>query len=142
MVDEIIYKTDLANVDWLGMKSVLAADQFDNGRSPDQLRAPFANSYAAVIAYIDSKIVATARILSDGICNAYVVDVWTYTPFRRRGIASKMMQILLEQVPGQHVYLFTDEAVEFYETLGFKSQSTGMGQVVGKWLQGKVAELE
>ena len=142
MVDEIIYKTDLANVDWLGMKSVLAADQFDNGRSPDQLRAPFANSYAAVIAYIDRKIVATARILSDGICNAYVVDVWTYTPFRRRGIASKMMQILLEQVPGQHVYLFTDEAVEFYETLGFKSQSTGMGQVVGKWLQGKVAELE
>jgi len=138
--DQIIYKTDLANVDWQQMKSILAADQFYNGRSPDQLRESFANSYGSVIAYADDKIVGTARVLSDQVCNAYIVDVWTYTPFRRRGIASKMMQILLEQVPGQHVYLFTDEAVEFYESLGFKAHSVGMGQVVGTWLRGKKAK--
>jgi predicted GNAT family acetyltransferase len=140
--DQIIYKTNLTNVDWQEMKSLLAADQFDNGRSPDQLQESFANSYATVIAFSDGKIVGTARALSDEVCNAYIVDVWTYTPFRKRGIASKMMRILLKQVPGQHVYLFTDDAVEFYESLGFKAQSIGMGQVVGKWLQGKKAKSD
>ena len=140
MSDEIIYKTDLAKVDWQEMKSILAADQFDNGRSPAQLEESFSNSFATVIAYSDNKIVATARILSDNVCNAYIVDVWTYSPYRRRGIASKMMQILLEQVSGQHVYLFTDEAVDLYKSLGFKPHSTGMGRVVGKWLQGKTTD--
>jgi predicted GNAT family acetyltransferase len=135
--DEIIYKTDLANVDWQEMKSTLEADQFDNGRSPLQLQESFSNSFATVIANSESRIVGTARVLSDGVCNAYIVDVWTYTPFRRRGIASKMMRILLEQVPGQHVYLFTDEAVDLYKSLGFKPHSTGMGRVIGKWLQGR-----
>jgi len=134
--DEVIYKTDLGNVDWQEMKSTLAIDQFDNGRSPSQLQESFTNSFASVLAYSDNEIVGTARVLSDGICNAYIVDVWTRTDHRRRGVASKMMGILLDQVPGQHVYLFTDQAVEFYETLGFKPQSIGMGKVVGKWLQG------
>jgi SAM-dependent methyltransferase len=134
MSKKVIYKTDLENVDWQAMKSTLAADQFDNGRSPAQLQESFANSYAKVIAYAGSVIVGTARALSDGVCNAYIVDVWTLTNYRRSGIASKMMEILMDQLHGQHVYLFTDEAVEFYETLGFEAQSVGMGRVVGKWL--------
>jgi predicted GNAT family acetyltransferase len=134
--DAIIYKTDLVNVDWQEMKSTLAIDQFDNGRSPTQLQESFTNSFASVIAYSDNEIVGTARVLSDGICNAYIVDVWTFTKYRRRGVASTMMNILLKHLSGQHVYLFTDQAVEFYETLGFKPQSVGMGKVVGEWLQG------
>ena len=134
--DAIIYKTDLVNVDWQEMKSTLAIDQFDNGRSPTQLQESFTNSFASVIAYSDNEIVGTARVLSDGICNAYIVDVWTFTKYRRRGVASTMMNILLNHVSGQHVYLFTDRAVEFYETLGFKTQSVGMGKVVEEWLQG------
>ena len=135
MKNAISYKTDLQNVDWQAMKSTLAADQFDNGRSPAQLQESFTNSYATVIAYTGGEIIGTARALSDDVCNAYVVDVWTVSKFRRRGVASKMMEILLDQLKGQHVYLFTDEVVEFYESIGFEAQSIGMGKVVGKWLQ-------
>ena len=46
-----------------------------------------------------------------------------------------MMKVLLAKLEGQHVYLFTDE-YSFYEQLGFKPQSTGLGLVVGQWLQG------
>jgi SAM-dependent methyltransferase len=136
-MDEVIYKTDLMNVDWQAMKSTLVADHFDNGRSPAQLQASFSNSYATVIATIGGEIIGTARVLSDGVCNAYVVDVWTLSKYRRQGVASKMMEILLAQLEGQHVYLFTDEAAEFYKTLGFEAQSIGMGKVVGDWLQNK-----
>jgi len=107
--DEVKYKTALENVDWQEMKSTLAAEHFDNGRTPKQLRESFKSSYATVIAYTNERIIGTARVLSDGVCNAYIVDVWTLTTYRRRGIARTMMKMLLAQLEGQHVYLFTDE---------------------------------
>ncbi|MUL37560.1 GNAT family N-acetyltransferase [Gloeocapsopsis dulcis] len=134
MAAQAIYVTDLQHIDWQEMKSTLAADAFDNGRTPEQLQASFENSYATVIAYINAQIVGTARVLSDGVCNAYIVDVWTLTQYRRRGIATAMMQLLLAKLEGQHVYLFTDDAIEFYEKLGFEAQPTGLGTVVGQWL--------
>jgi predicted GNAT family acetyltransferase len=133
---EITYETNLGDVDWAEMKATLAGDDFDNGRTPEQLRASFENSCAAVIAYEGGRIVGTARVLSDGVCNAYVVDVWTLTPYRKRGIARRMLETLEAGLKGQHVYLFTDDAADFYAKLGYKEQPTGMSKVVGVWLRG------
>jgi predicted GNAT family acetyltransferase len=130
----IIYKLSLDGVDWHEMKATLTTDNFDNGRSVEQLEASFANSHSACIAYANGKIVGTARVLSDGVCNAYVVDVWTLTQFRYQGIARTMMEMLLEKLPGQHVYLFTDDAVDFYKSLGFVERPTGLEKVIGQWL--------
>jgi len=134
---DIIYKTDLDAVDWAEMKATLHQDNFDNGRSPKQLQTSFENSFATCIAYADNQIIGTARVLSDGICNAYLIDVWTFSPYRRRGIATRMISILLSRLSGQHVYLFTDDAAELYTKLGFVEQSIGMGQVIGTWLSTK-----
>ncbi|XGV97672.1 MAG: GNAT family N-acetyltransferase [Leptolyngbya sp. BL-A-14] len=133
MID-ITYKTDLRQVNWEEMKTTLRQDKFDNGRSPMQLKTSFENSYATCIAYTEGRIIGTARVLSDGVCNAYIVDVWTFSPFRHQGIAKTMMQSLLSQLKGQHVYLFTDDVVDFYKKLGFVEQPTGLGQVINTWL--------
>jgi predicted GNAT family acetyltransferase len=133
-MQKVTYKTNLANVDWTEMKTTLHLDAFDNGRSPKQLKRSFENSYATCIAYADNRIIGTARVLSDGVCNAYVVDVWTLTAYRGQGIARQMMQILLDKLKGQHVYLFTDDTPEFYRKIGFTEQPIGMGQVIGRWL--------
>jgi hypothetical protein len=45
-----------------------------------------------------------------------------------------MIRYLLEQVPGQHVGLQTDDAQRFYGSLGFKSQPEFWSRVVGSWL--------
>ena len=131
---EFIYKTNLENIDWAEMKTTLHQDNFDNGRSPEQLKASFENSYAVCIAYSENRIIGTARVLSDGVCNAYLVDVWTLSEFRRKGIASTMIQKLMSQLSGQHVYLQTDDASELYTKHGFVEQPLGMGKVIGKWL--------
>lgn len=131
---EIIYKTSLDEVDWARLKETLAADNFDNGRTPEQLRLSFQNSYAAVIAYDGDRIVGTARVLSDGVCNAYVIDVWTRSQYRRLGIARTMMSKLEEKLEGQHIYLFSEDMPEFYKELGFLEQPTGLSKVKGKWL--------
>ena len=75
-----------------------------------------------------------ARLLSDGVCNAYLVDVWTASPYRRQGVASAMIELLLEEVPGQHVGLQTDDAQELYRALGFQEQPEFWSLVVGSWL--------
>ncbi len=54
--------------------------------------------------------------------------------FAASGYASRMMQIALENLPGQHVYLFTEDAEEFYTSLGFKRRGVGLELVVGNWL--------
>ncbi|WP_315790028.1 GNAT family N-acetyltransferase [Fischerella sp. JS2] len=130
----ISYKRDLENVDWEEMKATLTQDKFDNGRSPEQLRASFANSYATCIAYAGDRIIGTARVLSDGVCNADIVDVWTFSPYRHQGIASTIMRTLLAELQGQHVCLFTDDAIDFYKKLGFTKKETCLELVVGKWL--------
>lgn len=126
--------TDLAGVDWEGMKRALAEDNFDNGRSPAQLRRSFENSHACCLAYADGRLIGTARVLSDGVCNAYLVDVWTLTAHRRQGVARAMIERILEGLPGQHVALFTDEAPEFYRRIGFVPRGTTFERVVGRWL--------
>ena len=66
----IIYKLNLDDVNWNEMKETLSQDKFDNGRSPKQLKKSFENSHSTCIAYADNRIIGTARVLSDGICNA------------------------------------------------------------------------
>ena len=46
---EVMYKTNLKSVDWSEMKATLRADEFDNGRSPQQLQQSFQNSYATCV---------------------------------------------------------------------------------------------
>lgn len=134
----IHYQMDLTDVDWAEMKRKLTADDFDNGRSPEQLEASFRHSQVAVIAYAGDEIIGTVRALSDGVCNAYVVDVWTWHPYRNRGVATRMMELTLEQLPGQHVYLFTDSAADLYRKIGFRrSRHEGFERVIGHWLDNR-----
>ena len=80
-----------------------------------------------------------ARLLSYGVCNAFLVDVWTASSHRRRGIGSELVKRLLEQVAGQYVGLQTDDAQQFYASLGFRPQPESWSRVVGRWLDNDTA---
>lgn len=124
----------LDGIDWARVKADLAADRFDNGRSPDALRRSFERSQHVAIARDGDRVVGTARALSDGVCNAYVVDVWTASSHRRQGIATRMLRLLLDALPGQHVGLQTDDAQALYRSLGFRTQPEFLSLVPGRWL--------
>lgn len=126
--------SSLAGIDWGRVKADLAADAFDNGRSPEALRRAFEQSQHVAIARAGDDVVGTARLLSDGVSNAYLLDVWTSSTHRRRGIASAMVQMLVQRVPGQHVGLQTGDAQRLYESLGFERQPEFFSVVSGAWL--------
>ncbi len=96
----------LEAVDWARAKADLAADDFDNGRSAEALRRSFAAvrstwcSPATTTTVTTGRVVGMARLLSDGVCNAYLLDVWTASDHRRRGIATSMVRTLLAAGPG------------------------------------------
>ena len=128
------YLTSCDGLDWAALKAALGADDFDNGRTPEQYRRSHLNSHAIVVGRVDGQYVANGRILSDGVCNAYLVDLWTASAFRRQGIGRQVVQRLIETVPGQHVGLFTDDQQAFYAALGFRERPTFMDVVAGRWL--------
>jgi GNAT superfamily N-acetyltransferase len=133
-VADIEFSLSTDGVDWARLKTALVADDFDNMRTLEEYRRSHENSHAVIFGYCDGEFVANGRILSDGVCNAYLVDIWTASPYRRRGIGREVVNRLVATVPGQHVGLFTEDMDAFYETLGFRPQRGGMSRVVGKWL--------
>ena len=126
--------TALAEVDWSELKRALVDGHFCNGRTPDEYRRSAEGSFLNVFVFDGNEIVGNGRILSDGVCNAYIIDIWTAPGHRRRGIATEIIRILCEAVPGQHVYLQTDDAQALYEKCGFRRHDFGMGRVIGDWL--------
>ena len=94
----------------------------------------FEQSQHVAFARDGDHVVAMARMLSDGVCNAYVVDVWTHSAYRRQGIAATLMRMLADAVPGQHIGRQTDDAQAFYSSLGYREQPEFWSLVVGQWL--------
>ena len=131
---DITYAKSIEGIDWEQLTADLQADDFDNGRTPAELQRSFENSAVVAFARDGNRIIGKARALSDGVCNAYVVDVWTHSDYRRRGIATGLMRLLEEQLDGQHIYLFTDDAEAFYHSLGYRPQGGGRGGVLGRRL--------
>jgi ribosomal protein S18 acetylase RimI-like enzyme len=130
----VVVDDSLDGVDWSQCKADLRADHFDNGRSPQALRRSFERSQHVAIARDGGRVVGMARLLTDGVCNAYLIDVWTQSSYRRQGIARRMVDLLCEQVPGQHVGLQTDDMQAVYAAMGFAPQPEFMSRVVGQWL--------
>lgn len=130
----VTFDTTLDRIDWEQAKADLAADHFDNGRTADALQRSFEQSQHVAFAREGDRVVGMARLLSDGVCNAYVVDVWTQSAYRRQGIASTLMRMLADTVPGQHIGLQTDDQQAFYASLGYEPQPEFWSLVVGRWL--------
>jgi ribosomal protein S18 acetylase RimI-like enzyme len=131
----------LDGIDWAATRADLIADDFDNGRSPAALRRSFEQSQHVAIARDGDRVVGMARLLSDGVCNAYLVDVWTASSHRRRGIATRMTRLLIDAVPGQHIGLQTDDAQALYESIGFRPQPEFWSLVSGRWLDNEANRL-
>lgn len=133
-MDEVRIDGSLAGVDWDECKRDLGADDFDNGRSARALALAFERSQQVAIARHGTRVVGMARLLSDGVSNAYLLDVWTHSAYRHRGIGRRMVRRLCEAVPGQHVGLQTEDRGDFYRALGFRPQPEFMSSISGKWL--------
>jgi GNAT superfamily N-acetyltransferase len=95
-------------------------------------------SLFAVVAELDGEIVATARVVGDGVTSFYIQDVIVLPRLQSQGLGAQVMDRVFAWIkanapPRAMVRLFTAEAAEpFYRRLGFDMPIKGLSLPVDK----------
>ena len=75
------------------------------------------------------ELIAFARVISDGIMYALIVDVMVQPKFQSRGIGSRLVNYILEDLKLERIrsanVIFEATLEKFYESLGFEMLSAG-----------------
>lgn len=96
------------------------------------------NSYAVVSCKANDRIIGIARVLWDGGYTAFIVDVMVKPEWQKRGIGTKMLELLIEKLESTlqtgeklMINLYSSKGKErFYEKNGF---AAGSGMV--RWIR-------
>lgn len=86
-------------------------------------------SYHMISVYSKEKLIGNARIISDGVTNAYLCGLGVLEPYRKHGVAAQMIQALKEKInaDGLHGQFFCEESLkEYYEKIGATHFAAGM----------------
>jgi GNAT superfamily N-acetyltransferase len=95
----------------------------------EQLLKAMKGSYYSVYAYSGNSLIATGRVISDGIMNAYLCGLGVHCQYRNKGIATKIINMLIKycRENNRHIQFFCEEhLVPFYEEMGFDKFAIGM----------------
>lgn len=102
-------------------------------RAPCDLERAFRNSYLACFAFRDGELVGAARVNSEGVYYATIVDVAVAPEHQRQGVGRAMMGALLARLPMEKIYLTAIPGKErFYRRFGFLRQTNAMGLYIGR----------
>jgi GNAT superfamily N-acetyltransferase len=119
-------KFDCAGVDWKFVSDTLKRVGMAS-RAPELHRKAFEASHTTVFAYSDGQLVGFGRAISDGAYQAAVYEMAIVPEFQKRGIGARIMQAILERLPGYNVILYASPGKEdFYRKLGFRKMKTGL----------------
>ncbi|AUN19288.1 GNAT family N-acetyltransferase [Clostridium botulinum] len=96
---------------------------------PEQLLIAMRQSWYSIYVYSRNKLIATGRIVSDGIINAYLCGLGVDSHFRNRGIGIEISRRLVMHCleNNLHTQLFCeDNLVSYYEKVGLEKFAIGM----------------
>lgn len=125
-MNDITYKITKDNINWQEVSDVLRRSGLSD-HTPEEQETIFTNSYAVVFVYHKNQIVGVGRALSDGVCQAAVYNIALEEEYQGSGIGRKLIGLLLDQVKGQNVILYTHpRTVALYEKMGFRRSKTAM----------------
>lgn len=125
-MNDITYKITKEEIHWQEVADVLRRSGLSDRSAKDQ-ETIFTNSYAVVFVYDKERIVGVGRALSDGVCQAAIYNIALDEEYQGYGIGRKLIELLLDQVKGQNVILYTHpRTVALYEKMGFRRNKTAL----------------
>jgi ribosomal protein S18 acetylase RimI-like enzyme len=95
------------------------------GRSRAEVERTLANSYRVVGVFHEGAQVGYCRAISDGVVHAYLADVYILEQHRGQGLATAMVQEMVEGGDGRQLrwLLHTRDAQALYRRFGFGAPS-------------------
>ena len=110
---------------------------FSRGRDPESIRLALQETDLLVHAWDDKRLVATARVITDGVYYATIWDVIVDPGYQLKGVGRDVMRRAVEPFLGRgfsFIALFSAENKEpFYERLGFRPHGRGMILDESRW---------
>jgi len=95
----------------------------------ESLHQAMVNSWYVVSGFDEHQIIATGRVISDGLINAYLCGLVVHPDYRNRGVGTEIVRRLVDKGRSSnlHIELFTEsENIPYYQKLGFEQFATGM----------------
>jgi aralkylamine N-acetyltransferase len=103
-----------------------AADWWEQAAEPDpqDVSRLVAGSYCFLAAFLDGRLVAMGRAISDGVSDAYIQDVTVEKSLRRRGIGSELVRKMTQRLEMDGIrwigLIAAGNTEGFYLPLGFQ----------------------
>jgi spermidine synthase len=95
----------------------------NDSTAPELINKIIAGSFCFAVAVLGDKIIGMGRAISDGVCDAYILDVAVLPKFRGNGIGVLIMDELIFYLKGKNITWITlisePKATSFYERYGF-----------------------
>ena len=97
------------------------------GRSLKDVKTSIENSICFGLYNRDDRMIGFARVLTDGVAFAYVMDVFILEPYRGRDLGQYLLDHVLHRsgIQVKVWMLGTADAQGLYEKFGFQSLETG-----------------
>jgi GNAT superfamily N-acetyltransferase len=88
---------------------------------PDDAVEAWCRSWPALVAIHDETVIGFCRALSDGLVTTYVAELLVAPAWRRRGIASALLEATQRLCPGSRLDLLSTAAADsFYQQESFR----------------------
>lgn len=122
----IIYKTNLPLIDRYFDLFETTGWNSEYCLTKEELRISLSNTYYAVSAYEESKLVGFGRIISDGVIHAMIYEMIVDPDYQREGIGSNILNMLVDKCLENNIrdiQLFSSKGKQvFYERHGFTAR--------------------
>lgn len=118
-----VISDDSQRIDVSTVIDFLATSYWGNKRSPERIRTSIQHSTCYGV-YDQDKMIAFARLITDGATTYYLCDVFVLEDYRGQGISKKLIEVItsapeLEWMSG---VLATLDAHGLYAKYGFKQE--------------------
>jgi N-acetylglutamate synthase-like GNAT family acetyltransferase len=92
-------------------------------------QSALAQSFAHYSIIEQQELIAFARVISDGVLYALIVDVMVHPAFQARGLGGRMLEFVLEDLKLAGIksvnVIFDARLEKFYESFGFEMSLAG-----------------
>lgn len=117
--------TDKSKLDLGVIHGFLTSSYWATGRTPEQVQATIDNSLCFGV-YVDGRQIGFARVLTDTVVFAYLMDVFILKEYRGKGYSKILLKEIFSHTKLAHVQkwlLGTTDAHALYRQFGFTELS-------------------